>query len=134
MILDEFGNIVLDSQADGELIIVERPGSSDQAVWHLGLTLNGAPTQIDDTIFATSAHGRILVSDRDGETIYSITKDGFFPQAAYSATPTSVGSLDRDTGVITDVVTGMVSPHGMSFLSQENGDGGKGKKKDKDRD
>jgi hypothetical protein len=128
MILDQFGDIVLDSQADGELIIVERPGSLDQAVWHLGLTLNGASTQIDDTIFATSARGRILVSDRDGETIYSITKDVFSPQAAYSATPASVGSLDMNAGVITDVVTGMVSPHGMSFISQQNGAKDKDKK------
>jgi hypothetical protein len=128
MILNEFGDIVLDSQADGELIIVERPGSSDQAVWHLGLSLNGAPVSIDDTVFATGAHGRILVSDRDGETIYSITKDVFSPRAAYSATPTSVGSLDMNTGVITDVVTGMVSPHGMTFLGQQSNDRDKDKK------
>jgi hypothetical protein len=122
MTLDEFGNIVLDSQADGELIIVERPGSADQAVWHLGLTLDGASTQIDDTVFARSAHGRILVSDRDGETIYSVTKDIFPPRVAYSATPTSVGELDMETGIITNAVTGMVSPHGMMFLAQENKD------------
>lgn len=128
MTLDEFGDIVLDSQADGELIIVERPGSSDQAAWHLALTLNGASTQIDDTVFASSAHGRILVSDRDGETIYSITKDIFSPRAAYSATPTSVGELDMSTGVITDAVTGMVSPHGMHFFGNHDDDDDRAKK------
>ena len=118
MILNSFGDLMLDSQSDAELIILHHPGASDQTVYHLALTLNGAPVQIDDTIFATSTYGTILVSDRDGETIYAISKDIFSPGAAYSATPTSVGTLDLDTGVITNVVTGMVSPHGMAFVAQ----------------
>jgi hypothetical protein len=120
MHFDPFGDLVLDSQADSELIIVHHLGGFDQSVYHLGLTLNGAAVQIDDTVYATSSHGVILVSDRDGETIYSISKDIFKPGASYSATPTSVGALDLDTGVITSVVTGMVSPHGMIFLGDRD--------------
>jgi hypothetical protein len=56
------------------------------------------------------------VSDRNGETVYAITRDIFSPGAAYSATPNSVATLDPVTGVLTDVVTGMVSPHGMAFV------------------
>jgi hypothetical protein len=64
----------------------------------------------------------ILVSDRDAGVagiIYSISKNIFSPGAAYSAALTSVGSLDFDTGVITNVVTGMVSPHGMAFIPRQ---------------
>jgi hypothetical protein len=118
MIFDPLGDLVLDSQADGELIILRHAGFADQEVFHLGLTVGGAPTQIDDTIFPTSSEGIILVSDRDGETVYAITKPIFAPGAAYSATPNSVGELDFNTGVITPVVTGMVSPHGMTFIPQ----------------
>jgi hypothetical protein len=118
MIFDPFGDLVLDSQADAELIILHHPGAFDQSVYHLPLTLDGSPVQIDDTVYATSTHGVILVSDRDGETIYAISKDIFAPGAAYSATPTSVGEFDLDTGVITNVVTGMVSPHGMAFARE----------------
>jgi hypothetical protein len=120
MTFDPLGDLVLDSQADSELVIVHHPGSVSQSVYRLPLTLNGAPVQIDDTVFATASHGVILVSDRDGETIYAITKDIFSPSAAYSATPTSVGRLNMDTGVITNVVTGMVSPHGMAFIGERN--------------
>ena len=120
MRFDAFGDLVLDSQADGELIILHHAGAFDQSVYHLALTLNGATTQIDDTVYAASSHGVILVSDLGGETIYSISKDIFSPGAAYSATPTSVGATDLDTGVITNVVTGMVSPHGMLFLSEKD--------------
>ena len=119
MIFDPFGDLVLDTQADAELIILHHPGAFDQSVYHLPLTLDGSPVQIDDTVYATSSHGVILVSDRDGETIYAISKDIFSPTAAYSATPASVGELDMDTGVITNVVTGMVSPHGMAFLREK---------------
>ena len=118
MTFDPFGNLVLDSQSDGELIIVHNPGAADQSAYHLSLALEGASAQIDDTVFASSAFGTILVSDRDGETIYAISKNIFSPAAAYSAAPTSVGKLDFDTGVLTNVVTGMVSPHGMAFIPE----------------
>ena len=121
MKFNPFGDLVLDSQADGELIILHNAGLPNQGVYHLGLTLEGAATQIDDTIYATSSHGTILVSDRDGETVYSITRNIFAPFAAYSAAPTSVAELDLSTGVLTNIVTGMVSPHGMAFLEDNSG-------------
>ena len=40
-----------------------------------------------------------------------------------SATPTSVGRVNLDTGVITNVVTGMVSPHGMAFIRDDRARG-----------
>jgi hypothetical protein len=120
MIFNPFGDLVLDSQADAELIIVHNLGAVDQSVYHLGLTLNGAAAQVDDTIFATSTYGTILVSDRDAVPagiIYSISRNIFAPGDAFTAAPTSVGNLDPNTGVITNVVTGMVSPHGMAFVA-----------------
>ena len=124
MAFNQFGDLVLDSQADGELIIVHHVGDTDQSVYHLGLSLNGASTQVDDTVFATSTHGVILVSDRDAGSagagiVYAISKNIFSPGAAYTATPNSVGALDFDTGVITNVVTGLVSPHGMTFIRDD---------------
>jgi hypothetical protein len=119
MAFNQFGDLVLDSQADGELIIVHHLGAVDQSVYHLGLNLNGSGTQVDDTVVATSTHGTILVSDRDAGSagiVYAISKNIFSPGAAYTAALTSVGALDFDTGVITNVVTGLVSPHGMAFI------------------
>jgi hypothetical protein len=116
MIVNPHGDIVLDSQADAELIIVHRPGYTDQQVYHLGLRQSSGPVQVDDTIFATASHGIILVADRDGETVYAITRNIFGSDSAYSATPTSVAELNQDTGFLTNVVTGMVSPHGMAFI------------------
>jgi hypothetical protein len=122
MTFNPLGDLVLDSQADAELIIVHDAGFRDQHAYHLALTENGSSAQIDDTVFATASHGTILVSDRDGETVYKITRNIFAPAAAYSATPTAVAELDPNTGVLTDVVTGMVSPHGMAFVSASDRD------------
>jgi hypothetical protein len=118
MIFDPNGDLVLDSQSDAELIVIENVGAPNQAVFHVGLTSGGSAAQIDDTVFANSSKGVILVSDRDGETVYSISKDAFAPGSAYSAGPTFVGKTDLDTGVITPVVTGLVSPHGMAFIKE----------------
>jgi hypothetical protein len=118
MIVDPDGDLVLDSQSDAEIIVVHRPGFTDQSVFHLAITMGGTATQIDDTVFAASSKGVILVSDRNGETVYSIQAPFFPPSGAYSAAPTFVGLLDMVTGNLTPVVTGMVSPHGMVFIKK----------------
>ena len=118
MISDPEGDLVLDSQADGELIFVHHPGFADQGVFHLELSAYKKATQIDDTVLAYSSQGVILVSDRDGETVYSVQAPFFGPSEAFSAGPTFVGRLNVHNGVLIPIVTGMVSPHGMAFIGQ----------------
>src|SRR5208283_4986164 len=115
------GDIVLDSQSDGELVVVRNPGSGNQKVFRVLLAEGGQPTTVDDTVFLTSSSGVMLVSDRDGETVYAITAPFLEPGSAYSASDSGgfVGTLNFITGELTPVVTGMVSPHGMAFLPQQ---------------
>lgn len=115
MRFDAAGDLVLDSQADGELIILHHPGAVDQSVFRVPLTSGGSSTQIDDTVFPAKSQGVILVSDRDGETVYSVTAP-FFGTDPFSAGSNFVGQLNLSTGVLTPVVNGMVSPHGMHFI------------------
>ena len=58
MISDPEGDLVLDSQADAELIFVHHPGLQDQSVFHLALASGGNSTQIDDTVLASSSQRR----------------------------------------------------------------------------
>ena len=46
MTLNPAGDIVLDSQADGELVVVRNPGSISQKVFHVSLTVDSKPTTI----------------------------------------------------------------------------------------
>jgi hypothetical protein len=114
------GDIVLDSQADGELVVVRNPGGGNQSVFRVLLTVGGQGTTVDDTLFLPSSSGVMLVADRDGETVYAITAPFLEPGSAYSASDSGgfVGVLDFITGDLTPVVSGMVSPHGMGFIPQ----------------
>jgi hypothetical protein len=112
------GDIVLDSQADGELVMVRNPGTGNQSVYRVLLTDNGNSTTIDDTIFPTASAGFMLVADTGGDAVYEITAPYLQPGSAYSASDTQgfVGRLEVETGVLTPIMTGMVSGHGMAFI------------------
>jgi hypothetical protein len=84
--------------------------------------------QVDDTVFATSRHGVLLVADRDAANkagvIYAVTTPVWPLNAAYSAAaavttpafPAYVGQLDLTSGAVVPVLTNLVSPHGMAFI------------------
>jgi hypothetical protein len=118
--VDSAGDLVLDSQADGDLIFINAPGSDDQACLRLHLS-NGKSKQItvDDTVFPTSPSGTIFVVDTAGNTVYAVKSDAFQPGGAYSASDSDgiLGKVDLSTGLVTPIVTGMKTPHGALFVS-----------------
>ena len=122
MTLDPQGNIVLDSQADQELIFVSDPGSASQRVLHLPLsyaTPTGLmPVEVDDTAFVTSTEGFILFADKGLNKVFALKKQAFVPGTAYTAADGGpfVGTIDLTTGVITPIVTGLNGPGGMVFV------------------
>lgn len=118
--VDSAGDLVLDSQADGDLIFINSPGSPNQAALRLHLS-NGTPNQItvDDTVFPTAPSGTIYVVDTNGDTVYAVKSDAFQPGGAYSASDSDgiLGKVDLSTGLVTPIVTGMKTPHGALFVS-----------------
>ena len=137
MILDPFGELLLDSQQDGELVVVQHPGRRCQNVLVVPLTSEAGGTTIgdttfDDTVFANAPQGELLVADKDGETVYAITAPYFAPGAAYSAvvvvsTPVTgsnvvqfVGQTNLTTGFVTPIVNGLLNPGGMAFIPADH--------------
>lgn len=122
MTLDPFGNLLLDSQGDDELLVVSNPGSVKQRVLHLALTYAtpGGPVsgEVDDTNFATSGEGFILFADKGLNAVYKLTTNAFAPGTAYTAADGGpfVGTLNLSTGLITPVVTGLSNPGGLVFV------------------
>jgi len=134
--------VLLDDQADG--LLVFWPVASPNAPLRVLPLLGGV--QVDDTVFAKSRHGVLLVADRDANTgtIYAVTTPVWPLDAAYSAAaavpttattpafpacaaavpatattpafPAYVGELDLTSGAVVPVVTNLVSPHGMAFI------------------
>lgn len=127
--VDPRGNIVLDSQADSELVFIRHPLTEEQSVGRLNITSSvtgpgGATITLDDTTFAPSPKAFLLVSDVSGGVIYRIDAGtfGFEPGAAYSASDTLglVGTLNLDNGFVTPIVTGFGSARGMIFVTPED--------------
>jgi hypothetical protein len=128
MTLDNLGNIVLDSQADQELIIVSNPGTPDQTALRLPLSFVSGGTQtsveVDDTAFVTSSEGFILFADKNLNTVFKLSRSAFAPGAAYTAADGGpfVGTLDVTTGIITPIVTGLGDPGGLVFVDTSKHD------------
>jgi hypothetical protein len=130
--VDPLGDIVLDSQADSELILIRKPGTDDQSALRILLSSPLGTPQVDDTLFTPAADGFILVSDTPANTVYAIRKPQFAPGIAYSggvATPDGssgtigfVGRLDLQSGELTPVVSGLKSPHGLAYVAKDNDD------------
>jgi hypothetical protein len=118
------GDLLLDSQCDGELIIVHHPAQKSQSVFHLSLTSDGVTGKvvIDDTVFTHSGEGFILVSDLNANTVYAIDRALWPDRAAYSASNSLgiVGRLDLETGNVKPVVTGLQNPRGLAFVGKQD--------------
>lgn len=129
MTLDPFGNIVLDSQGDQELIIVSDTGSVHQRALHLPLTWRTpsgavASVEVDDTNYAVSSEGFILFADKGLNKVYKLTTNAFAPGTAYTAADGGpfVGTLNFSTGLITPIVTGVSNPGGLVFVDTSKHD------------
>lgn len=116
MAIDPNGNLVLDSQADSELVFVTNPGTANQSVKELFLTLYTNPWPVDDTRWAPASSQFMLLTDTGGY-LYKVTKTGGFTAGAmYSAGQGTLLQDDPATGYMTPVMTGMHAPHGMLFV------------------
>ncbi|MGC8469568.1 MAG: hypothetical protein ACP5NI_06640 [Acetobacteraceae bacterium] len=113
------GDLLLDSQGDGELVRIQQ-SNGQVYVTHL---LGGV--QVDDTAFATSSHGFLLVSDKPGNVIYRINSPVWAPGTAYSAMSGVsgtqsiagyVGQLDFASGELVPIVSGLDAGAGMIFV------------------
>jgi len=128
MTIDPRGNIVLDSQADSELIFIRNPFTKQQTVGRLALSSSvtgpmNATITVDDTAFAPRSKCFLLLTDVSGGTIYRIDSPmfGFEPGTAYSASDTLglLGTLNLDNGFITPIVTGFGSARGLVFVAAD---------------
>ena len=109
------GDLLLDSQGDGQLIFLAHPGKKNQRATVLNLN-----TQVDDSAFATGPRGTLYVVDSAKNELIAITGP-FTPGQAFTAvpsgspTPTALGGLNLATGQVTSFGTGFGSPKGLLF-------------------
>ena len=114
---DGHGDLVLVGQADNDLITISNPGTAQQKVSRLTVG-----TQLDDTVWATSTHGRLLVADGKTGLTFWIQAAQYPQDTIYTEAPSDsgvggfVGVVDPATGFVTPLVIGLISPTGMLFV------------------
>jgi len=114
--VDPQGDLVLMSQGDGNLLFIHNPGTSSQTVKVLSVG-----TQVDDTIWPTSANGCLLVAD-NASGVFSVCSSVWVPAQPVSSSPNDagvisfVGTLSLGSGQITPIIVGIPNAHGMAFL------------------
>jgi hypothetical protein len=121
MTVDKSGNLVLDSQADNEVVTIHNPGTASQSVTVLPLfdAANKLPgAGVDDTLFTPSSHGEIVVTDKSG-AIYLLRGSGVNANLVLSAAQDAgeLGSLNTTTGLVTPIISGLGSPRGLAFIN-----------------
>jgi hypothetical protein len=119
MTTDHSGDLVLTSQADNEIVIIQHPGQGNQSVSLLPLTdASASPVSVDDSLFPPNAPGDVLLTDQTTGTIYRLTGQAINSGLVLSAAQDigELGSLNTSTGVFTPVITGLGSPRGLAFL------------------
>jgi hypothetical protein len=106
------GDFMLDGQADKQLIFVKNIGEQNQSLTRLSID---AP--VDDTAWATSQSGTLLVSDTNTNIVYAIKGRFAKGQAFVASTDANkIGTLDLATGHIQDFASGLNAPHGLLFI------------------
>jgi len=115
-------DLMLDSQADSQLVFASHPGTPEQSLTLLNLV--GGP-QVDDVRWADTSGGDLYAVDQQADQIWVIS--GPFPAgAAYTSIPSgspmagTVGRLDLRSGSVTPFATGLASPKGLLYVG--NGD------------
>jgi hypothetical protein len=102
MMIDPQGDLVLDSQADMQLLFIHNAGTPSQTVKVLGV---GTP--VDDTVWPTSTNGCMIIAD-NGTPLTAAPND--------STIISFVGTVSLGSGQITPIIVGMNNPHGMAFI------------------
>ena len=115
------GALMLTSGNDGQLIFVENPGKSNQAVSFLQLidpNSGNSATSLDDAVFVTTPAGTFYVADTGNNRVLQVDVSDLDLLSLYASVGSMnvVGNVDLRSGVVTPFLTNVTSPHGLIFV------------------
>jgi hypothetical protein len=125
--LTPFGDLMLSSGADGQLVFVAHPGTDEQAVSFLTLldAPSGQPVSgLDDAVFASASRGVFYLADTGNNRVLAIKADDL----EFGSLFASVGSLkalvsvNLKSGAVSPFIGNLNGPHGLAFLPQRESD------------
>ena len=115
------GALMLTSGADGQLIFVENPGKSNQAVSFLQLidpNSGSNASSLDDAVFITTPAGWLYVADTGNNRVLKVDVSDLDLLSLYASVGSMnvVGNVDLKSGVVTPLLTNVSAPHGLLFV------------------
>ena len=118
--LDNHGNLVESSGADGALNFFDTTGNFQKAI---SINQGGTPvTGLDDSFFSTAGSGLVFFTDTATNGVYVVNATNLTADSIYAAVGSqhSIGQVDSVTGNFTSVITDGAansSPRGLAFVS-----------------
>lgn len=122
------GDLMLTSEADGQLIFVAQPGTPKQSVSFLELidpsTDLAITSGIDDALFATAGKGVFYLSDTGNNRVLKIEVD-HVPLGTLFVSVSGLNELaivGIHTGLAQPFVANLNAPHGLRFVPADEDD------------
>jgi sugar lactone lactonase YvrE len=114
--VDGQGELVLIDQGASEIVFIKNPGTPQQTV-----SRTPVGNQLDDTVWTTSGHGRLLITDGTSNTIYWVHVNSsagtIYTEAPNDSGVTGfIGTVDLTTDFIHPVMIGFGHPTGMAYV------------------
>ena len=124
--LTPYGDLMLSSGANAQLIFVSQPGTSSQSVSFLNLLDQAKKpvADLDDATFATAHKGTFYLADTGNNRILKIDAPTLRVGSLYASVSSlnALVKVDLDTGVVTPIVSDLQGPHGLLFVGRTEKD------------
>lgn len=110
------GTLVLTGGSDAALTFIQHPGTDQQTASFLALP--AGTTGLDDAVIPSASSGTFVVADTAKNEIVKIAVSGLNVNDVYASVAGDNGivQIDPTTGTVTQLATGITSPHGLAFI------------------
>ena len=110
------GTLVLTGGDDAALTFIQHPGTDQQTASFIALPAGA--TGLDDAVIPSASSGTFVVADTAKNDIVKIAVSGLNVNDIYASVAGDNGivQIDPMTGTVTQLATGITSPHGLAFI------------------
>lgn len=117
------GDVVLDGQADQQLIFAGGLRSKKPSLERLGLTHSGTSAGVDDVRWAEGRGGALYIVDNGANAVYKLRGPfkageafGSLDTVGSAKATTEVDRIDLGTGALSPFVTGLTTAKGLLWV------------------
>jgi len=118
------GSLILTSDKDASYTIITNPGTTQQSASFI--TLPAGTSGLDDAIIPTASSGTFLISNQNANDVVRVEVTGLNTNDIYASvgSENAVVQIDTKTGAVTPIITGLNSPHGLTFIASDGSGAG----------